>query len=132
MALASSKARRFVTGLKGLCVGRELRKEDTNADFVTSPANITRLDSALFTVASPGAIAAGTTVEVTVTVSDANLGDMILITPPATIEAGLTVGNAYVSAANTIKFRISNVSAGTVTPALQTLTYTYFLIRTQA
>ena len=130
MSLASSKTRRFTTAVRALCVGRQLRKEDTNVDFVNAPANITRFDSALFTVASPGAIAAGTTVEVAVTVADASLGDMILVTPPANIEAGLTVGNAYVSAANTIKFRISNVSAGAVTPATQTLTYTYFLVRT--
>jgi hypothetical protein len=51
----------------------------------------------------------------TITVEGANKGDVVTATPP-TLAAGLTY-EAYVSAANTVTVRITNVTAAAIDPA---------------
>lgn len=56
-------------------------------------------------------------VEATVTVTGAAAGDAVLANPPATLTAGLMVAGAYVSAADTVKLRVYNSTAGAVDEA---------------
>jgi len=140
---ATGKTRRLATAFRALCIGTEKRlAENTGAgpldpDFQTGPATLTRLDKGNFLLVSPGAIAAAATVEVSVTIADAILStvlsggatqsDLVHVNAPASLEAGLTVGTARITAPNTITFRVTNSSGGPITPA--TATYQYFLVR---
>jgi hypothetical protein len=130
MALASSKARRFATAFKALYVGPFLRKQDTETDFTVAAATLTRLDAGTVSLPSPGAVASGLSIEVSVTVPDAAVGDLVALCAPVVLEAGLIIGAVRVTAANTITFRIVNATVGSITPA--TATYSYFLARTAA
>ena len=66
--------------------------------------------------------------DVSLTVSGATVGDTVILTPPdAAMETGVAVLAAWVSAANTIKVRISNVSGSTLTGS--TTNWAYCLIR---
>jgi hypothetical protein len=58
-----------------------------------------------------------------VTVTGLATTDTVLVVPPITLEAGLVVQSAVVSAADTLRVRIQNVSAGTVNGASATWTW---------
>ncbi len=62
------------------------------------------------------AIAAGSTAELTVTVTGATLGSSCSCAPNTSIEAGLS-WSCYVSATNTVTIRVANISAGSIDPA---------------
>lgn len=64
-------------------------------------------------------IAAGSSQELTITVTGAAVGDTVALGAPAAIEAGL-VWNGYVSATNTVKVRVSNITGSAVDPASAT------------
>ena len=66
----------------------------------------------------PSTAAAGTQ-DLTITVTGAAVGDMVLCSLPAAINAGL-VFNAFVSAADTVKIRCQNLTAGALDPASAT------------
>lgn len=51
-----------------------------------------------------------------ITVTGAAVGDAVFVGVPAAIESGIVV-TGYVSAANTVKVRAANVTAGAVDPA---------------
>lgn len=93
----------------------------------TSPSgSVTRIKGqVVFDAASCGA--AAVTLQ-TVTIPGAQVGDVVLFTPPA---AGLSVAVAampgYVSAANTAKVPFVNPTAGALDPA--SATYDYILFR---
>lgn len=61
-------------------------------------------------------IAAVSQADLTITVTGAVLGDTVTATPNGAPEAGL-VWNAFVSAANTVTIRMSNITAGAINPA---------------
>jgi hypothetical protein len=61
-------------------------------------------------------IGAGSTAEMTITVTDAAAGDSVVVSPPAGIEAGL-IWSGYVSASNTVKVRLANVTGSSIDPA---------------
>lgn len=61
-------------------------------------------------------VAAGGSQELTVTVTGAAAGDTVVLGPPAAIEAGL-VWNGYVSAVNTVRVRVSNITGAPIDPA---------------
>lgn len=64
----------------------------------------------------------------TLTITGAATGDTVIITPgTAGFTAGIMIGAAYVSAANTVKVDLFNATAGTVDNA--SLTCFYTLIR---
>ena len=72
--------------------------------------------SATSSTITPGAIAANTTyVSSGITVTGAEVGDVVLVGPPATAPSGL-VYCGYVSAPDTVKIHIGNVTAGAITP----------------
>jgi hypothetical protein len=63
--------------------------------------------------------------EKTLTITGAVAGDCVILTPPAAgITAGLVVCDARVSAADTVKVRVANLSGGTVDEASGTWEYT--------
>jgi hypothetical protein len=64
---------------------------------------------------TPGAIGATTTSEQTFTIMGLQLGDFIDAAKPTT-QAGIALGNARVSALNTLALEFTNVSSGTLTP----------------
>jgi len=51
-----------------------------------------------------------------ITVTGAAVGDVVMVAPPATIASGLVV-TGYVSAADTVKVRVANVTASPIDPA---------------
>lgn len=58
------------------------------------------------------ALAAAAEEDITVTVTGAAAGDMVLVTPlAAAMETGVAVIGTWVSAADTVKIRVSNVNA---------------------
>lgn len=65
----------------------------------------------------PGNITTLTTLEVSVTVAGAAAADLVVVSPPAAIEAGLVIGAAYVSGANTVKLRLYNSTGADINPA---------------
>lgn len=64
----------------------------------------------------------GTSTAAAVTITGAAAGDIVIIGPPAAFNAGQPI-YAVVTAADTVSFRVSNVSAATVDPASGTFTY---------
>jgi hypothetical protein len=64
---------------------------------------------------SPISVAPATSVEQTFTVTGLNMGDFVDVAKP-TAQVGLSLGNARVSAANTLALTYVNSSTGTLTP----------------
>lgn len=64
-------------------------------------------------------IAAAGQQELTITVTGAAVGDCVVLGPPAALEAGVQA-TGYVSATNTVKIRLSNVTGSAVDPASAT------------
>lgn len=65
---------------------------------------------------TPAAVAANTTAEQTFTVPGLQVGDSLDINK-ASHQAGLSIGNVRVSAANTLAIQFVNTTAGSITPA---------------
>lgn len=66
-----------------------------------------------------GSIAAGSMAEQTIAMAGAVVGDAVIVNPNDGIEAGL-IWNAYVSAADTLTVRLTNVTSGAIEPASRT------------
>ena len=64
---------------------------------------------------SPATVATTTSAEQTFTVQGLKLHDWVFVNKP-TNQAGLVIGNARVSAANTLAISFANVTSGTLTP----------------
>lgn len=62
---------------------------------------------------NPASVAAATTAEQTFTLTGLQTGDFVSVSKP-TVSAGLAIGSARVSAANTIAIQFVNSSAGAV------------------
>ena len=88
----------------------------------TSAVSLTQVYKGTIAV-NPGSLTTLTSEDVSVTITGAATGDVVIMNPPSTLESSLAVGGAYVSAADTVKVRISNVSSGTVDGASATFTY---------
>jgi hypothetical protein len=91
-----------------------------------SGSNITLIKKGTFTL-DPASIATTAHGDQTVTVTGAAVGDLVMLIPPATLESTLVVGQARVTAANTVKFPLVNPTAGAVDGA--SLSWGYVLIR---
>lgn len=76
--------------------------------------------------ATPGALAAQTCAEVSITVTGAAIGDECLMSLPAVPSSGLAFF-CYVSAADTVKVRACNASAGSLTPPSGTYSVRIFI-----
>lgn len=75
----------------------------------------------------PANATAVTAVDTDVTVPGVKVGDLVIAIPPATLEAGLAPQTATVTAANTVRVRITNASAGAINGA--SLTWTFLVFR---
>lgn len=64
---------------------------------------------------SPTSVAPNTTAEQTFTVNGLKLGDFVDVSKPS-VQAGLSIANARVSAANTLAVAFGNNTAATITP----------------
>ena len=78
----------------------------------------------------PGATAAATTGEHTVTVPGVRLGDYVCVTAPTGLNAGLGIVNASVTAADTVSGRFVNATAGSLNPT--SATYQVLIIRPES
>jgi len=75
---------------------------------------------------NPASISSAAIGETSVTITGALAGDTVIMNAPAAIETGC-VWSAYVSAADTVKLRIANLSGGSLDCA--SATWDYCLIR---
>lgn len=82
---------------------------------ITAGATLTKLLTASAALDFPS-IAAVSQADLTITVTGAAVGDEVALALPAAPAAGI-VFNAYVSAANTVTVRASNITAAPVDPA---------------
>jgi hypothetical protein len=81
----------------------------------TIPAGNIKGNWVLSVTLSPSSVAPNTSAEQTFTVNGLLLGDFIDVGKP-TSQAGLILGNARVSAANTIAIVFGNLTSSTITP----------------
>ena len=70
----------------------------------------------------PANITAATVLEHTLTIPGVQPGDLVFVTAPS-LEANLIMSEPWVTAANTVKVRIANPTAGAINPASQTFNY---------
>jgi hypothetical protein len=89
-----------------------------NGFIVGSGATISKILSASASL-NFGSISAASQADLTITVTGAAAGDEVIMALPAAPAAGL-VFNAFVSAANTVTIRASNITASPVDPAAAT------------
>jgi hypothetical protein len=61
-----------------------------------------------------GTVSANTSKEVTMTVAGCKVGDAVIATPQTALTDGI-VWNAYISATDTVKIKLTNVTAGNIT-----------------
>jgi hypothetical protein len=87
--------------------------------------DITRIKKGSF-VLDAASMLTNTVAEQTVTVAGLLTTDLVIINAPIGLEAGLLVSSGRVTAADTLKFRIHNQTAGTIDPASATYTYIAF------
>lgn len=66
--------------------------------------------------------------DITVTITGAAAGDIVMVTPLSTaMETGVGIAGAWVSAADTVKIRVTNLSASTLTGS--TTNFSYLIIK---
>ena len=75
----------------------------------------------------PAEIAANTRAETQVTITGAATGDIVIMNPPAALEAGLVFSHARVSAANTVQVGLGNITGSPIDGA--SLTWSYAILR---
>lgn len=88
---------------------------DQSTGTVTSGATITKIRTATASLNFPS-INAASQADLTITVAGAAVGDEVAMALPAAPAAGI-VFNAFVSAADTVTIRATNVTAVAVDPA---------------
>lgn len=76
--------------------------------------------ASVFKVAvTPASVNANSTSEQTFTVAGLQVGDFVEVNKPSN-QAGLSIGNVRVSAANTLAVQFVNTTAGAIVPAAET------------
>lgn len=95
--------------------GFQIITTNTTTGAVTTGATLTKIRAATATLDFPS-ISAVSQSDLTITVTGAAVGDEVVLALPAAPAAGI-VFNAYVSAANTVTVRASNITAAPVDPA---------------
>lgn len=95
------------------------------ATDILNPASITMKTSGATTITrlynikqtlTPASVAANTTAIQTFTVNGLAVGDSIDVNKPSH-QVGLSIGNVFVSAANTLQIQYVNTTASPITPA---------------
>lgn len=88
-------------------------------DFLTTLQNLIRGVEVFEATINPTAVAANTTAEQTFTVTGLETDAAVIVSKPAHT-TGLSVGNARVSAQNTLALTFANVTAGAIDPPEET------------
>lgn len=83
----------------------------TNGNMFSTVANVSIYGLAV----TPASVAANTSAEQSLTITGVLATDVVTLTKPTT-QAGLIVGSARVSAANTVQITLGNVTASAITP----------------
>lgn len=83
----------------------------TAGSMFSTVANVTQYGNSI----TPSTVAANTAAEQAITVTGVLADDVVALVKPTT-QAGLIVGTARVSAANTVQLTFGNVTAATITP----------------
>lgn len=91
-----------------------------------SPVQINGIFNSTSTALAIASVTAASSNETSVTVTGARVGDIVVASPQAAIQAGLT-WCAYVSANDTVKLRVANDTAGNLTPTA--VNWNFLLIR---
>lgn len=84
----------------------------------TGSATVTKVRSGSASL-NFGSIGAAAQADLTITIAGAAVGDEVIMALPAAPAAGI-IFNAFVSAANTVTIRASNITASPVDPAAAT------------
>src|SRR5437899_12649803 len=93
---------------------------------VGAGTTIKKIVSGTFTL-DIASIAASTSAEQTVTITGVAVGDLVIVMgPDAGPSVAVAITQAFVSAADTVKFRVVNPSVGALDPASATFRYTWF------
>jgi hypothetical protein len=66
---------------------------------------------------NPASVAAATSAEQSFTVPGVLLGDIVVVVPPSTLNAGLGVSHARSTGVDTVAIRFFNATAGALDPA---------------
>ena len=91
-----------------------------------SPASIKRIQTGTVTL-DIASIGASQEVEQTITVTGVAVGDIVIVAgPDAGLSVAVAITAAYVSAADTVKFRVVNPTAGALDPASASFRYLWF------
>lgn len=72
-----------------------------------------------------GSVAANTSEEETATLTGVRTGDIVLVRKP-TLEAGIVIADARVSADNTVTMQVINTTAGAINAASETMDFIVF------
>lgn len=101
-------------------VGAKIRIDKTSGKMTGGTVPLARIDgfSASYVI-NFGSIASGTSTISTQTLTGVVLGDFLLVSTDTVLNVGLVL-TAVVSAANTIRIQMANVTAGTIDPASMT------------
>lgn len=84
---------------------------------------ITKVLKGVVAVTIPALLTA-TNADITVTIAGATAGDVIQVTPlAAAMEANVAIVGAFVSTTNSVKIRIANIGAGTLTGSTSNFSY---------
>jgi hypothetical protein len=75
-------------------------------------------------------VSASTTAEQSVTVPGVLLGDIVVVVPPSTLNAGLGIAGARATATDTVAIRFVNATAGALDPA--SAVFTLLVIRPES
>lgn len=97
---------------------------DPNTGTEVTGATLTKLRTASASLNFPS-IAAAAQADLTITVTGASVNDEVSLGLPAAPTAGI-VFNAFVSAANTVTIRASNITAGAIDPPAATYSVLVF------
>ena len=88
--------------------------------------SILKMQSGTF-VLDIASIAASISAEQTVTITGVAVGDLVIVMgPDAGLSVAVAITQAFVSAADTVKFRVVNPSIGALDPASATFRYFWF------
>lgn len=89
--------------------------------YTTIPGNVAGI-SIVTTSVDLGSVAANTSEEETATITGAKVGDFVVCMDSA-LEAGQVIGNARVSAANTVTLQVINTTASPIDASSRTMTF---------
>lgn len=120
VVLSPARATDFVNAVRALATQAQAEAGTSNTAVMTALRVAQALDAlrpALTATASLtyGLISAGGSAIQTITVTGAAVNDRVVLGLPSNFEAGL-LATAYVSAADTVRVRITNITGGAVTP----------------